>query len=168
MNRTTIIAALLLAGLGVTACSAGTTSTPAGQGTTRTITGSPEPTPSAALPTRPPAAPTTAPTTPATGSGIAGITTIDGGCPVLRAESPCPDRAVSARLSIVDARTNRLVASVTSRADGHFTVTLPPGAYLIRPTAIGGGPPHPQAPAAVTVTAGRYTTLTLRFDTGIR
>ena len=56
---------------------------------------------------------------------------------------------------------------VASRTDGHFTVTVRPGACLIRPTAIAGGPPHPQALAEVTVTAGRYTTLTLRFDAGI-
>ncbi|MEN3306400.1 MAG: hypothetical protein V7603_2602 [Micromonosporaceae bacterium] len=181
MTRTPIAAALLLAGLGLAGlglagCATGTATSPAAQGTTRTVTGSAAtgtpriaPTFRVSVPP-PPGQPgrTTAPRTPTAGSGIAGLTTIDGGCPVLRAESPCPSRVVTARLSIVDGSTGAVVATVSSGADGRFVVAVRPGRYLIRLVSIAGGPPHPQNPATVTVSAGRYTAITLRFDTGIR
>jgi hypothetical protein len=93
---------------------------------------------------------------------------IDGGCPVIRAESPCPDRPVKAHLNILDAATGKVAATVDSDADGGFVVSLPPGRYLLRPDQMSGAPPRRPAPATVIVKPGQYTTVTIRFDSGIR
>jgi hypothetical protein len=106
-------------------------------------------------------------TTPAARSGIAGITVIDN-CPVQRAGSPCAGVAVAAQVSIVDSGSGTVVATATSRADGHFTVAVEPGRYLIRVVSVGTRLPHPQNPASVTVTAGQFTPVTVHIDVGIR
>jgi hypothetical protein len=93
---------------------------------------------------------------------------IHGGCPVIRAESPCPDRPVRARLNFLDAATGNVAATVDSDADGGFVVSLPPGRYLLRTGQMSGAPPHRPTPATVTVQPGRYTTVTIRLDSGIR
>jgi len=127
-----------------------------------------------AAPSTPSASPTRStgdavpPTPPSSGSGLTGRTVIDGGCPVLRADSPCPDRPVQAHLSILDAATGKVVATVDTDARGGFVVALPPGRYLLRPDRLSGAPPRRPTPATVSVKPGQYTTVTVRFDTGIR
>jgi hypothetical protein len=159
MTRPRRAAALIVAACALASCS---TSPPTpGAATTPTVNRSPVPTA-----TPPDAAPVHA--APTFGSGIAGLTSIDGGCPVLRAETPCPDRPITARLAITDATNGTTVATTTSGTDGHFTVAVKPGRYLVRPLSIAGAPPHPQNPTSATVTPDRYTTITLRFDIGIR
>lgn len=93
---------------------------------------------------------------------------IDGGCPVIRAGSPCPDRPVRAHLTILDAATGKIAATADSDANGGFVVSLRPGRYLLRTDRMSGAPPHRPAPTTVTVQPGGYTTVTIRFDSGIR
>jgi hypothetical protein len=93
---------------------------------------------------------------------------IDGGCPVIQANSLCPDRPVRAHLNILDAATGKAAATVDSDADGGFVVSLKPGRYLLRTDQMSGAPPHRPTPATVTVQPGRYTTVTIRLDSGIR
>src|SRR5205814_7232518 len=95
------------------------------------------------------------------GTGLTGQTLIDGGCPVLRADSPCPNRPVATTLSLLDATTNTVRATITTDAQGHFTVTAPPGTYVLRADRVGAQPPRRPASMPVTVTAGRYTAVTL-------
>src|SRR6266540_4930898 len=148
--KTVLVASTLAAAL--TACA--TTSSPSAgpSPTTRSISQAP-PAPSSATRASPPAPPKT-------GTGIAGVTTIDGGCPVTRAEPPCPDRPIAAHLSILDTN-GTVVASVDSGTDGHFTVALQPGAYLLRPETLAGAPPHAPQAVSVTVKPGQYTVITL-------
>jgi hypothetical protein len=96
------------------------------------------------------------------------MTVIDGGCPVLRADSPCPDRPIAAHLSILDATTGAIVGTVDSGSDGHFSVALHPGSYVLRPENAAGAPPRRSGVTTVTVEAGHYTPVTIRFDSGIR
>jgi len=104
----------------------------------------------------------------ASDSGIKGRTMVDGGCPVVREQSPCPDRPLSARLTITSGDPERTVAETTSGADGHFRISLPPGTYTIRPANLTGAVTSIAQPVSVTVTRGRFTTIVIPFDSGIR
>jgi hypothetical protein len=101
-------------------------------------------------------------------SGVQGRTMVDGGCPVVRAQSPCPDRPLSARLTITGADQTRTVAETTSDTDGRFRVPLPPGSYTIHPANLTGAVTPIAQPVTVTVTAGQFTVVTVPFDSGIR
>jgi hypothetical protein len=171
--KTVLVASTLAAALTACAKPADTgTASDAGSPTTRSISQAP-PAPSASPTTSTPApsarsgGSVTPPSPPATGTGIAGVTTIDGGCPVARAEPPCPDRPITAHLSILNA-SGKVVTTVDSDNNGHFTAALPPGSYVVRPETLAGASPHAPEGAAVTVKAGQYTVVTLRFDSGIR
>jgi hypothetical protein len=106
--------------------------------------------------------------TPAGDSGITGVTVVDAGCPVLRADSPCPDRPFQAHLTVTDTGSGALVATAETDPAGHFRIPLPPGQYLIQGANPNGAPLPRAAPTTTTVASGRYTTLTIRFDSGIR
>jgi len=81
--------------------------------------------------------------------------------------NPCPPRAISATVVVLD-RSGHEVTRFTSATDGSFHVAVEPGAYtLIQPASPSRRPPDLK-PVAVTVVAGRYTSVVLDFDTGIR
>ncbi|MEV0804874.1 carboxypeptidase-like regulatory domain-containing protein [Micromonospora sp. NPDC050200] len=101
-------------------------------------------------------------------SGIEGRTTVDGGCPVIRDNSPCPDAPLSARLTVTRQGFDVPVASTTSDSDGRFRLPLPPGRYVVHPSNLTGGIHPAAAPIEVQVSSGAYTTVTVPFDTGIR
>jgi hypothetical protein len=110
------------------------------------------------------------PTTPTTtsASGITGVAVVDGGCPVVRQDSPCPDRPLLARLTVTEAASGIVVVSAETDPAGHFRIPLPPGEYTVRATNPSGAPLPRAAPVSATIASGRYTTLTIRFDSGIR
>ncbi|KPI09179.1 hypothetical protein OK074_3340 [Actinobacteria bacterium OK074] len=104
----------------------------------------------------------------APGSGIKGRTMVDGGCPLARDHSPCPDRPLSARLTITGGDGGGTVIETTSDADGHFRVPLPPGSYTVRPANRTGAVVPIAQPVSVAVRSGRFTTVDISFDSGIR
>ncbi|WP_262060964.1 carboxypeptidase-like regulatory domain-containing protein [Streptomyces sp. STR69] len=104
----------------------------------------------------------------APGSGIKGRTMVDGGCPMARDHSPCPDRPLSARLTITGGDGGGTVTETTSDADGHFRIPLPPGSYTIHPANLTGAVVPIAQPVSVTVGSGRFTTVDISFDSGIR
>ena len=58
---------------------------------------------------------------------------------------------------------------VSSGADGRFRVRLAPGAYLVKPLGRHGSAfPRPPAAREVRVHAGRFSHITITYDTGIR
>lgn len=86
-------------------------------------------------------------------------------CPVEHLGSPCPPRPVVGA-SVVAARDGHPAGSTTTRGDGAFTFSLPPGRYLVTATTIGG---YPSTTAStVDVRANVVTRLTLTVDSGIR
>jgi len=101
-------------------------------------------------------------------SGIKGRTMVDGGCPLVRDHSPCPDRPLSARLTVTTGAPERKVAETTSDSDGRFRVPLPPGTYTVHPANLTGAVAPIAQPVTVTVTSGRFTDMVIAFDTGIR
>lgn len=99
-------------------------------------------------------------------SGITGVVLIGPMCPVMRADEPCPDRPFAATLLIRDSQ-GREVCAVSSGEDGRFQVGLPPGSYELVPlTSAAGGLPF-AASQSVAVATGRYTDVTVSYDSGI-
>lgn len=95
-----------------------------------------------------------------TDSGIRGRALLGPTCPVEHAESPCPDRPFAAEIEVLQG--GDLVTTVTSGQDGRFSVSLPPGDYVLQ-----GGPPTAK-PVAVTVHAHEFSQVDVLFDSGIR
>jgi hypothetical protein len=107
-------------------------------------------------------------TTPAAPSGVRGTVilgpTCPGGEPGTTDPVPCLT-PYSAQLVVLDGA-GAVVTRVTSDADGHFELDLPPGDYVITPL---GGDPFPIAqPISVVVRAGEYLAVQINYDTGIR
>ena len=79
--------------------------------------------------------------------------------------SPCVT-PYAAQLVIVDGN-GVTVTRITSGADGHFQVSLPPGNYVIQPTPGVDGVPS-GTPLEVNVVAGDYAVVEVDYDTGLR
>lgn len=103
--------------------------------------------------------------TPAPTAGIEGHVLIGPMCPVIQADTPCPDQPYQAKLLIQDSR-GRPVAEFETDALGQFRLPLPPGDYVILPQSPDGFTRAPQQP--VTVAAGAFTQVTITYDSGIR
>jgi hypothetical protein len=110
-------------------------------------------------------APANAEPTPAGSQGIEGRATLGPACPVARAEDPCPDRPYQATVDVLDGQ-GGLVKEFQTAADGSFRISLPPGTYTLQGVSSGNLPLAPTQ--AITVQPGRFTQVTLSFDSGIR
>ena len=101
------------------------------------------------------------------GTGIRGVVLVGPTCPVERLSSPCPPNPIAATVDVRDANDHE-VARVHSGSDGRFQVQLAAGTYsLLGQPLNGNGLPRP-VPVAAVVTAGRYTAVTVEYDSGIR
>jgi hypothetical protein len=100
-------------------------------------------------------------------SGIKGTTIVDGGCPIMREDTPCPDRPLTANITVTNAD-GGIAATTKSDADGHFQVSLPVGSYTVSAINMTGAL-HPVAmPQQVKVASGAFVDITIHFDSGIR
>jgi hypothetical protein len=93
---------------------------------------------------------------------------VDGGCPVEHEASPCPEKPVAARITVVLAATGMVLTVVISEADGRFRVGLPPGSYVLNAVNLTGAPYPRSNPVDVVVHSGAYTDITVSFDSGIQ
>ena len=101
-------------------------------------------------------------------SGIEGHTTVGPTCPVMQVASPCPDKPLRARLTVTRVNSTVTLTTATSDTEGYFRIPLPPGRYTLRPgNLIGAVLPIAQQ-VTVTVVSGRFTIVTISFDSGIR
>jgi hypothetical protein len=100
-------------------------------------------------------------------SGVQGSTSVDGGCPVIRNGTPCPDRPLAAHLTVTTV-TGTTVTSIDTDAAGHFRIPLAPGTYVIHPTNSTGAIYPMARPVTVTVSAGTFAIVNIPFDSGIR
>jgi hypothetical protein len=120
-----------------------------------------------------------------TGDVVAGPT-----CPVEHAEDPCADRPVPDRQVTITTSgstppnvpppnaapytaqttpTAPPAASTTTDANGHFSVDVPPGSYVVRVAAgLGLLGMRQITPGNVTIAAGQTTYIKIELDTGIR
>jgi hypothetical protein len=101
-------------------------------------------------------------------SGVRGVVVVDAGCPPTAADPACPTGPLAARLQFVAADDGARAGAVDTGADGTFSLALPPGTYEVRPDNL-AGTPYPRAdPVTVVVEEGRFTEVTVRFDSGVR
>jgi hypothetical protein len=167
----------LVAAAALTACTSSHPTAPGARSISKAAspapasTGSPSPEvppsagpPPVSTPAPPPPGPASPP--PA-GTGVNGVTVMDR-CPVARADPPCPPKPVPAHITVNDVATGAVITSFDSGNDGQFSVALKPGQYMLRLDRVAGAPPRRPQGVAVTVNAGRYTTLTIRIESGIQ
>jgi Carboxypeptidase regulatory-like domain len=90
-------------------------------------------------------------------------------CPVQSTDHPCPPKPVpNARVTIETPSGSTVVATATTDAQGHFSVSLPPGDYRVSVEPGTGGLPRQDQPTNVTIHAGQTTSVKIQMDTGIR
>jgi hypothetical protein len=100
-------------------------------------------------------------------SGVQGQVWLGPLSPVQQVGGPPNERSYSATLDVVGSDTS-VVTTVRSGQDGHFRVDLAPGAYVLQGVSPSStGLPH-AVPVPVVVVAHEFTTVQVRFDTGIR
>jgi len=98
-------------------------------------------------------------------SGVKGQVFISPICPVVQAGQECPDQPYQATLTVNDPD-GRMVAQVLTDAEGRFKIPLEPGEYIL----------HPESPNVMpfageqnfTVESGRFTQISVNYDSGIR
>jgi hypothetical protein len=100
------------------------------------------------------------------GTGVRGVVRLGPTCPVESITSPCPDRPFQGdvRATAPDGSTT----TVSTDAQGAFTMNLVAGTYTVVAVPPGGGGPPSPVPQTVQVRTGSYTQVTLEVDTGIR
>ena len=99
-------------------------------------------------------------------SGVRGEVVAGPECPVEQIGSPCPDLPFTGtvRASTLD---GSVVAEVETDRQGRFRIPLEPGSYVVDVVLAGGGPAT-ATPEPVRVEEGRFTTVDLVVDSGIR
>ena len=100
-------------------------------------------------------------------SGIQGLVQVGPTCPVQRINSPCPPRPVAATVVVRNAQ-GAEVKRFQSAGDGSFKVDLAPGSYTLVGLPIGSSFLPRPIPTTATVAEGRYTTVDVEYDSGIR
>ena len=90
-------------------------------------------------------------------------------CPVEHnpPEPQCADKPYQTSIRISEAGTSASYRTISSTAQGTFSVDLAAGSYTFAPVGGGGMPPTCRI-ATVNVTSGQMQKLTLSCDTGIR
>ena len=99
------------------------------------------------------------------GSGIEGQVFLGPMCPVVQQGQECPDQPYQATLTILS-QDGAQVVQVQSDEQGRFQVSLVPGAYILHPESPNGIPFA--SDQSFVVETGRYTQITVHYDSGIR
>ena len=100
-------------------------------------------------------------------SGVTGVSLVDGGCPTIPVDEACPDVPLPAHL-VVTGADSAVVADVDTGADGSFRISLSPGTYTMTAENTSGAPLPYSEPIAFEVQEREFTTIVVRFDSGIR
>jgi hypothetical protein len=101
-------------------------------------------------------------------SGVAGVSLVDAGCPTVRENRACPDKPMSAHLTVTPANSTTVVATADTVPDGTFRIPLAPGTYTMTSTNMSGAPMPSSQPISFDVHDHEFTTVTVRFDSGVR
>jgi len=98
-------------------------------------------------------------------NGIEGQVFIGPTCPVVKIGQECPDEPYQAVLT-VNSREGERIVQVQTDEEGRFKIPLEPGEYIL----------HPESPNVLPfaqeqefkVENGKFTQLTVNYDSGIR
>ena len=99
------------------------------------------------------------------GSGIEGQVWLGPMCPIVQPGQNCPDQPYQATIT-VKTRDGVQIAQFHSDGQGHFRVPLVPGEYILHPESPNGIPFA--GDQSFVVETGRYTQITVHYDSGIR
>ena len=99
------------------------------------------------------------------GSGIEGQVLIGPMCPVVQQGQACPDQPYPATLTVNSSNGIQITQFQTDE-QGRFKVPLAPGEYILHPESPNGLPFAGDQPFIIET--GRYTQLTVHYDSGIR
>jgi hypothetical protein len=99
-------------------------------------------------------------------SGLRGIVLYGPTCPVQRPGHIC-ERPVQATIVVSRTGSRLTVARTRSAPDGRFSIRVGAGRYLVKTSSGATGYRRAQS-QVVSVTAHRFTELTIRIDSGIR
>ncbi len=102
-----------------------------------------------------------------TASGIQGRVTIWPPQPSCFVAQPCPEQPYSATLVILNAAGETVARVISSPSDGRYRVELLPGSYTVVLAVPDEGLPTAQ-PVRVDVPSGRFVTVDIQYDSGIR
>ena len=100
-----------------------------------------------------------------TDSGIEGQVFIGPMCPVVQEGQECPDQPYQALLTVLSPDGSEIV-QVQTDEEGRFKIPLAPGEYILRPESPDVLPFASEQPFVVE--PGRFTQLTVNYDSGIR
>jgi hypothetical protein len=99
------------------------------------------------------------------GSGIEGQVLLGPICPVVQQGQQCPDQPYQATLTVNSAGGVQITQFQTDE-EGRFNVPLVPGEYILHPESPNGLPLA--GDQSFIVETGRYTQITVHYDSGIR
>ena len=100
-----------------------------------------------------------------TDSGVEGKVLIGPNCPVVQQGQECPDQPYQATL-VVNNSNGREIAKVQTDENGYFKIPLEPGEYILHPESPNVMPYA--AEQTFVVEAGKFTQVTVNYDSGIR
>jgi hypothetical protein len=98
-------------------------------------------------------------------TGIQGVALAGPQCPVVTEASPCPDLPIEVTVVARDA-SGEVVARAESDASGRFRMVVPAGVYTVTVEGLTGI--QFAKPVSVTVPSGRFVSVSVNVDTGIR
>jgi hypothetical protein len=99
------------------------------------------------------------------GSGIEGQVLVGPMCPVVQPGQECPDQPFQATLTVIN-RDGVQIAQFQTDDQGRFSVPLVPGEYTLHPESPNGIPFA--GDQSFIVETGRFTQITVHYDSGIR
>jgi hypothetical protein len=99
------------------------------------------------------------------GSGIEGQVLLGPMCPVVQQGQECPDQPYQATLTVKSLDGVQITQFQTDE-QGRFQVPLVPGQYILHPESPNGLPFAEDR--SFVVETGKYTQLTVNYDSGIR
>ena len=99
------------------------------------------------------------------GSGIEGQVLLGPMCPVVQQGQECPDQPYQATLTVLN-RDGIQITQFQTDDQGRFSVPLVPGEYILHPESPNGIPFA--GDQSFMVETGRFTQITIHYDSGIR
>ena len=100
-----------------------------------------------------------------TTSGVEGQVFIGPVCPVVQEGQECPDKPYQATL-VVNNSNGREIVKVQTDTEGRFKIPLEPGEYILHPESPNVMPYA--AEQTFVVETGKFTQVTVNYDSGIR